>query len=65
MENTINKTKKSRVAVNTKSKETKKLISKEDIRNRAYEIYLENIYTDSNELYNWLFAERELSGYYN
>jgi hypothetical protein len=65
MENTINKPKKNRVAVHTKSKETKKSISKEDIRNRAYEIYHENITTNSNELDNWLFAERELSGYYN
>ncbi len=65
MENKIKKAKKSKVATNTKSKETKKLISKEDIRNRAYEIYQENIITNCNELYNWVFAERELSGYYN
>ena len=65
MENTISKAKKSRVAVTSKSKETKKIISAEDIRNRAYEIYHENINTNSNELDNWLYAERELSGYYN
>ena len=65
MEKTVSKTKKSSVAVTSKSKEMKKKISEEDIRNRAYEIYHENINTNSNELDNWLFAERELSGYYN
>ena len=65
MEKSVSKTKKSRVAETSKSKATKKLISKEDIRNRAYEIYHENINSNSNELDNWLFAERELSGYYD
>jgi hypothetical protein len=65
MENTVSKPRTKRVAETSKPKETKKIISKEDIRNRAYEIYHEDINTNSNELYNWVFAERELSGYYN
>ena len=65
MESAIVKTKKSKVAITSKSKEPKKIVSKEDIRKRAYEIYQENIYTNSDELYNWVFAERELSGFYN
>ena len=65
MENTISKAKKSRVAVTSKSKETKKIISEEDIRNRAFEIYLENENSTSTEQDNWFYAERELSGHYN
>ena len=60
----INKTKKSRHALTLTSKETKKIISEEDIRNRAFEIYLENDNSSSNELDNWFYAERELNGYY-
>jgi hypothetical protein len=65
MENTMSKPKTKRVAVTSKSKETKKIISKEDIRSRAYEIYLKNETSSSNELDNWLHAEKELRGYYN
>lgn len=61
MENTISKTKKNRAPVTSKSKETKKIISEEDIRNRAFEIYLKNDNTTSTEQENWLCAERELS----
>jgi hypothetical protein len=64
MGNTINKTKKSREALTLTSKETKKIISEEDIRNRAFEIYQENDNSSSNELDNWFYAERELNGYY-
>jgi hypothetical protein len=64
MRNTINKTKKSRVTLTSTSKETKKIIAEEDIRNRAFEIYQENDNSSSNELDNWFYAERELSGYY-
>ncbi len=64
MENTINKTKKSRHALISTSKETKKIISEEDIRNRAFEIYQEDVESSSNELDNWYYAERELNGYY-
>ncbi|MCX6329187.1 MAG: DUF2934 domain-containing protein [Bacteroidia bacterium] len=64
MENKIVKTKKSRVAVTSTSKETKKIISEEDIRNRAFEIFQDNDNPSSNELDNWYYAERELNGYY-
>jgi len=64
MVNKINKTKKSRYALTSASKETKKIISEEDIRNRAYEIFQENDNPSSNELDNWYYAERELNGYY-
>ena len=64
VENKIVKTKKSRVAVTSRSKETKKIINEEDIRNRAFEIFQENDYPSSNELDNWYYAERELNGYY-
>jgi len=57
-------TKKSRVALTSTSKETKKIISEEDIRKRAFEIFQENDVPSSNELDNWYYAERELSGYY-
>jgi len=56
--------KKSRVTLTSTSKETKKIISEEAIRNRAFEIFQENDNSSSNELDNWYYAERELSGYY-
>ena len=64
MGHTINKTKKSRDVLTSTSKETKKIISEEDIRNRAFEIFQENDVPSSNELDNWYYAERELNGYY-
>jgi hypothetical protein len=64
MVDTINKIKKSRNALTSISKETKKIISEEHIRNRAFEIYQENDHPSSNELDNWYYAERELNGYY-
>jgi hypothetical protein len=64
MINTINKIKKSRDALTSTSKETKKIISEDDIRKRAFEIFQENDNTSSNELDNWYYAERELTGYY-
>ena len=64
MGNTLNKTKKSRNTLTSTPKETKKIISEEDIRNRAFEIYQENDNFSSNELDNWYYAERELNGYY-
>lgn len=64
MKNTISKTKKSRDVVASKSNETKRIISVEDIRKRAFEIYLENKNSSSTELDNWFYAERELRGYY-
>jgi hypothetical protein len=60
----INKTKKSRHTLISTTKETKKIISEEDIRNRAFEISQEKDSSSSNELDNWFYAERELNGYY-
>jgi hypothetical protein len=42
----------------------KKIISHEDIRNRAFELYQEDANPSSNELDNWYYNERELNGYY-
>ncbi len=64
MVNTINNTRKSRKVPASASKESKKIISYEDIRNRAFEIFQENDNPSSNELDNWYYAERELNGYY-
>ncbi len=64
MGKTINKTKKSTNTLTSTTKETKKIISEEDIRNRAFEIYQENVNSSSSELDNWYYAKRELSGYY-
>jgi len=64
MEKSISRIKKNRDSLISKSKETKKIISEEDIRNRAFEIYQENVNSSSNELDNWFYAERELNGYY-
>lgn len=60
---TIKRTKSREVNI-TKPKEPIKIISEEDIRKRAYEIYLRNDGSSSNELDNWFHAERELTGYY-
>ena len=65
MENIINKPKKVGVAVTSKPKVTKKRISEEDIRNRAFEIYLANKNSSYTEQDNWYHAERELRGSYN
>ena len=64
MGNTIRKTKISRNTLISTPIETKKIISEEDIRNRAFEIYQENDNFSSSELDNWFYAERELNGYY-
>jgi hypothetical protein len=64
MRTTISKTSKSRDVLASKSNVTKRIISEEDIRNRAFEIYLENKNSSSTELDNWFYAERELGGYY-
>jgi len=64
MVNTISKRRKSKDALILKSKETKKIISEDDIRNRAFEIYQANEHSSSDELDNWFYAERELNGYY-
>ena len=70
MENLMIKTKKRREVRNSKPHETKsiiverKTVTEEDIRRRAYEIYLENGDAPFDAMDNWLFAERELNGYY-
>jgi hypothetical protein len=61
---TVNKAKKSRIALTSTYKETKKIISEADIRNRAFEICQDNDKSSFSELDNWFYAERELSGYY-
>ncbi len=65
MENKISKAKKSKVAVSSKSKEREKIISEEDIRNRAFEIYLDNRNSPSSEQDHWLHAESELRVHHN
>jgi hypothetical protein len=64
MENTITKTKKSRDDLTSKSKEIKKIIFDDNIRNRVFEVYLENDNSSLNKLNNRFYAERDLSGYY-
>jgi hypothetical protein len=63
MENLMIKTKKRREIRNSKPQEVKRVITDEDIRRRAYEIYLENGDAPYDEMDNWLCAERELRGY--
>jgi hypothetical protein len=64
MENVIMKTKKNRDDLTSKSKETKKVISKDNIRTRAFTVYRENDNSSLNNPGNRFCAERELSGYY-
>jgi hypothetical protein len=45
-----------------KSRRINKVISEEDIRKRAFEIYKENGGFSHNELDDWFRAERELKG---
>jgi Protein of unknown function (DUF2934) len=60
MENLFVKSKKVREAETRKSGKAKKMISDEDIRRRAFEIYKENGVAIHDELEDWLRAEREL-----
>lgn len=62
MENSIAKTKKNREVNSVKSKKTLKIISEEDIRRRAFEIYQINRDNPHSELDDWFSAERELKG---
>jgi hypothetical protein len=64
MRRTIKKTKKCRDALASTSKEKRKIIAEKDIRDRAFEIFQEDHSSSFNELDNWFYAERELSGYY-
>ncbi len=69
MENLMIKTKRRREVRNSRPLEAvstlveRKTITDEDIRRRAYEIYLENGDAPFDEVDNWLCAERELRGY--
>jgi hypothetical protein len=38
------------------------IVDEEQIRRRAYELYVEDGYQDGNQLEHWLAAERELRG---
>jgi hypothetical protein len=62
MKNSIGKTTQSRKNRTTNSFKTKRIISEDDIRRRAYEIYQTNIDTPHNELDDWFRAEKELRG---
>lgn len=64
MKNSAIKVKKSKGVTIAEPKEIVMIISVEDIRRRAYEIYLESDGSSSNEQDNWLYAERELTGFY-
>jgi len=63
MENSLVKTRKRRVAGSVKVENTVKTVTEEDVRKRAFEIYLENGTASHNDLDDWLRAERELKGY--
>ena len=60
MKNVIIKTKKRREVTTTKSVNSGKMFSEEDIRQRAFEIYQGNGNTSHNELDDWFRAEKEL-----
>ena len=62
MENTVKKTTSKRVIATSKPKVVKRKISEQDIRTRAFEIYKTNMNSTSNEMDNWLYAEKELKG---
>jgi hypothetical protein len=62
MENTVVRTKKNRETTQVRTIKRVKIISEDDIRRRAYEIYLENDDPYSDDLDNWYQAERELRG---
>ena len=62
MENSIVKTKKSKEVRALKPQKAKKIVTEEDIRKRAFEIYLENSGSSYSELEDWFRAERELKG---
>jgi hypothetical protein len=60
MKNQIPKSGKKKTVKAEKKRTSGRLVSVDDIRRRAYEIYLENE-GDSDELENWIQAERELT----
>jgi hypothetical protein len=62
METAVISSKRNREVHKVESALVEKRISEEDIRRRAYEIYLENGDSYSDELDDWYRAERELRG---
>ncbi len=62
MEKSIAKTRKSREVRSEKSGKIRKIISEEDIRQRAFEIYQKDDRVSHNEFDDWFRAERELKG---
>jgi hypothetical protein len=64
MKTTVVKTRRRYDDNTSESTEQKRTLSEEDIRKRAYEIYLESGESSNDELDNWYYAERELNGYY-
>lgn len=63
MGNVKPKIKKGRERTGIKPGKTKKVISDEEIRRRAFEIFQQNDVTYHNDLDDWFRAERELSGF--
>jgi hypothetical protein len=63
METKVARTTKSRNVINSKPVKTRKLITEDDIRRRAYDIYLENIDDYNDPMEDWFRAERELREY--
>lgn len=61
MKNQTTKSGKKKSAKEEKKRTPGRLVSVDDIRRRAYEIYLENE-GESDEIENWKQAERELMG---
>jgi hypothetical protein len=62
METTTVKTTRKRVVNSPRPIKTKRVVSDDDIRRRAYEIYRTNGISAHTELDDWLKAERELKG---
>lgn len=62
MEAKVKKATVSKVTAKSKPRGSNKKISETDIRARAFEIYQSNINSTSNEMDDWLFAEKELKG---
>jgi hypothetical protein len=63
MKNLMVKTSRREEVRNSEPYEIMRIVSEEDIRRRAYEIYLENRDTQFDDTDNWLCAERELMGF--
>ena len=62
MEATMKKATASRGTAKSKPRGSNMKISEADIRTRAFEIYLSNMNSTSNEMDDWLYAEKELVG---